>query len=58
MSLKVVNALAWIKEILEGQKVPDQIVWGLAANIHGGQRPVADIDVYVPPEAVSKIMPL
>lgn len=57
MSTKVVAALAWIKQILEAHQVPYQIVGGLAATIHGGQRPVADIDMYMPPQAADKIMP-
>ena len=57
MSLKVVNALVWIKGILEGKNTPYQIVGGFAAHIHGGSRPVADIDLYIPKEFASEILP-
>ena len=57
MSKLVTNALVWTKSILEENKVPYQIVGGLAAVIHGGSRPVADIDLYVPKEFIEKILP-
>jgi hypothetical protein len=57
MNEKVVHALLWIKNILEEQSIPYQIVGGLASNIHGGSRPVADIDLYIPTECAEKILP-
>ena len=57
MSLKVVNALKWLKSVLNRHQVPFQIVGGLAARIYGGTRPVADIDLYIPHEKVSLILP-
>jgi len=57
MSEKVVNSLVWLKRILEEHEVPFQIVGGLAAKIHGGSRPVADIDLYIPKELAENILP-
>lgn len=56
MNEKVVHALIWIKDILEEQSIPYQVVGGLASNIHGGSRPVADIDLYIPAEYAEKIL--
>lgn len=57
MSEKVKNALLWLKDILDSQKVQYQIVGGLAATIHGGSREVADIDLYIRKADVDKILP-
>jgi len=56
MNLKVVDALIWIKDILESENTPYQIVGGFAAHIHGGSRPVADIDLYIPKEFATAIL--
>lgn len=48
MSEKVIDALIWLKRILEEHQVPYQVVGGLAATMHGGSRLVADIDLYIP----------
>lgn len=58
MSEKVKTALIWLKGILESNHVHYQIVGGLAAHIHGGTRPVADIDLYIPKEEVKRLLPL
>jgi len=55
MADKVVDALKWIKSILDKNTMDYQIVGGLAAVIHGGSRPVADIDLYVPKESGRKL---
>ena len=52
---KVKNALLWIQSILERADVPYQIVGGLAAYIYGAQRPIADIDLYIPNNDVLKL---
>lgn len=57
MSTKVANALTWIKTVLEEQSIPYQVVGGLAANIHGGSRSVADIDLYIPKGYVKDLLP-
>lgn len=57
MSEKVKDALVWIKSILESEKIPYQIVGGLAVKTYGGSRPVADIDLYVPKSEVHAILP-
>jgi len=57
MSVKVKNALVWLKGILESNNTPYQIVGGFAAHIHGGTRPVADIDLYIPRQFASEILP-
>lgn len=57
MTEKVVQVLIWIKNTLEQQGVPYQIVGGLASHIHGGSRLVADIDLYIPREHVEEILP-
>lgn len=52
---QVKNALIWIQSILERADVPYQIVGGLAAYIYGAQRPIADIDLYIPRDHVAKL---
>lgn len=42
------DALAWIRQILDTAEVPYQIVGGMAAWLHGGTRPIHDIDMYIP----------
>jgi hypothetical protein len=41
-------AIAWIVGILERHHVPYQVVGGLAARAHGAERPIVDVDLYVP----------
>jgi len=47
MTEKVDNAFSWIKSILEEETISYQVVGGMAAYIHGGKRPIADIDLYI-----------
>ncbi|MBU2712467.1 nucleotidyltransferase domain-containing protein [Zooshikella harenae] len=56
MSEKVKKALIWIRGILESESIQYQVVGGLAVRIHGGTRPVADIDIYIPKSSASKLL--
>lgn len=52
------NALAaatWIAELLEQERIPYMVVGGLAARAHGATRALADIDLYVPTEALARV---
>ncbi len=44
MSEKLKVALKWLKGLLDAESIEYQIVGGLAATIHGGDREIADID--------------
>lgn len=57
MSEKVKQALCWLKNLLENEQVTYQIVGGLAARLHGGQREIADIDLYIHNHDANKILP-
>ncbi|MEH0673083.1 nucleotidyltransferase domain-containing protein [Vibrio owensii] len=58
MSKKVIVALKWLKGLLESENIEYQIVGGLAATIHGGNREVADIDLYIENSAANKVLAL
>ena len=58
MSKKVKVALNWLKGLLESENIEYQIVGGLAATIHGGNREVADIDLYIENSDANKILDL
>ena len=57
MSNNVTIGLLWLKSILDQNEVPYQIVGGMAATIHGGTRPVADIDLYISKVNVGSVLP-
>ena len=57
MNESVYRAMSWLKAILDGQEVRYQIVGGFAAHLHGGSRPIADIDLYIKKEDVNALLP-
>lgn len=50
---KATDALIWILSVLTKNKIPYQIVGGLAARIYRANRPIVDIDMYIPASAGS-----
>lgn len=55
---EIAQALDWICEILRGQRVPFQIVGGLASHVFGASRPIVDIDLYAPLTEHPEMMPI
>lgn len=51
------KALIWITNILKQENIPFEIDGGMAANIYGAERELADIDINVPLEHFYKITP-
>ena len=51
MATDLTDALRWLTSLLEDLGIDYQVVGGLAARCHGADRPLADIDLYVPDEA-------
>lgn len=51
-------AYAWISSILTDLEIPFQIVGGFGVSIYGGRRPVADIDLFIPKQNASQILPV
>ncbi|MFA5770858.1 MAG: hypothetical protein WC894_05195 [Patescibacteria group bacterium] len=49
------KALIWITDILKKENIPFEIDGGMAANIYGVKRKLADIDINVPLEHFNKI---
>ncbi|EGQ7650503.1 DUF2007 domain-containing protein [Vibrio alginolyticus] len=58
MSKQVIVALKWLKGLLESENIEYQIVGGLAATIHGGNREIADIDLYIENSDANKVLSL
>lgn len=53
----VARALSWLDALLRREGIEYQVVGGLAANIHGGSREVADIDLYVRDVDIGQLLP-
>lgn len=51
-------AARWIAGLLERERIPYMVAGGLAARAHGATRPLADIDLYVPNEALTTVTKL
>lgn len=51
-----INALHWIVDILKKHHVPFQVTGGVAAHIYGAVRPLNDIDLDIPEDAMEKIL--
>lgn len=49
-------ALLWITQLLESFDIPYQIAGGLAANVYGSKRQLADIDIDIPQGGFNKIL--
>jgi hypothetical protein len=56
-SQQAVAGLKWITQLLAKHNITYQITGGLAAKVYGSERPLADIDLDLPNEAITKILP-
>lgn len=52
------TAFRWIVALLRKQKIPFEITGGLAAELCGSKRLLADIDIDVPERGIKKLVPL
>ncbi|CAH1563333.1 MULTISPECIES: hypothetical protein [Vibrio] len=57
MNQSVLKAMTWLKGILDSNQITYQIVGGFAAHLHGGSRPIADIDLYIQKQDSEKLLP-
>lgn len=55
MEEKTKKAFLWVTDILEAHSVPYRVSGGLAARVHGSDRPLADIDIEIEKKDFSKI---
>lgn len=51
------NTLTWITIILREERIPYQVVGGLAARAYGAMRPMLDIDIYLSESGLPKLLP-
>ncbi len=58
MNRNAKEAFHWIIKILRKHKVPFRISGGLAANVYGSKRDLADIDIDVPDKEIVRLIPL
>lgn len=49
------HTLAWITGILDRLEIPYQVAGGLAARCYGSERPLHDIDFYIPGSSFEKL---
>lgn len=54
---KVESALRWIHSILHELRIPYVVSGGLAVRLYGGTRPLYDIDLDVPENRMSALLP-
>ncbi|MBK7826439.1 hypothetical protein [Nannocystis sp.] len=52
-----VATLAWLADLFARHGVPWRVTGGLAARCHGANRPLADIDIDVPDDALVALQP-
>jgi len=54
---KSILALKWLIDLLNRLEITYQIAGGLAAKVYGSDRTLVDIDVDLPNDAITKILP-
>lgn len=51
------EAFHWIIKLLRKHRIPFQLTGGLAAELYGSQRPLADIDIDIPKNKFKSLVP-
>ena len=57
MARRTKATFAWIVAILRKEKIPFMISGGLAARSYGVKRPLNDIDIEIPDDAMKRLLP-